>query len=60
MKSRAKDRAKAEVYVVKTALKEDVGWLMDDPHLEGEGDAQKIVKVQGKLGQVKKVPREVA
>jgi uncharacterized protein YjbJ (UPF0337 family) len=56
MKSSAKDKAEGKFHEVKGKAKEVAGKLSDNPKLEAEGTGEKIAgKVQGKLGQVKKV-----
>ena len=56
MKSSTKDQAEGKIHEVKGKVKEIAGKLSDNPKLEDEGAAEKIAgKVQGKIGQVKKV-----
>lgn len=56
MKSSAKDKAEGTFHEAKGKVKEIAGKLSDNPKLEAEGTGEKIAgKVQGKLGQVKKV-----
>jgi uncharacterized protein YjbJ (UPF0337 family) len=56
MKSSTKDQAEGTFHELKGKVKEVAGKLTDDPKLEGEGTGEKIAgKVQGKIGQVKKV-----
>ena len=56
MKSSTKDQAEGKLHEVKGKLKEIAGELIDNPELEAEGAAESIAgKVQGKVGQVKKV-----
>ena len=56
MKSGTEDQAEGKFLKIKGRLKEIVGELSDNPKLEDEGTAEKIAgKVQGKIGQVKKV-----
>ena len=56
MKSSTKDQAEGTFREVKGKIKEVAGKLSDNPKLEGEGIGEKIAgKVQGKIGQVKKV-----
>jgi len=56
MKSSTKDQAEGAFHEVKGAVKEIAGIISDNPLLEAEGSDEKIAgKVQGKIGQVKKV-----
>jgi len=56
MKSSTKDQAQGAFHEVKGAVKEIAGIVSDNPLLEAEGSNEKIAgKVQGKIGQVKKV-----
>jgi len=56
VKSSTKDKAKATFHEVKGKVKEVAGKLSDNPNLEAEGTGEKIAgKIQGKIGQVKKV-----
>lgn len=56
MKSSTKDQAQGAFHEVKGAVKEIAGIISDNPLLEAEGSDEKIAgKVQGKIGQVKKV-----
>jgi uncharacterized protein YjbJ (UPF0337 family) len=56
MKSGTKDQAEGKFHEVKGKIKEIAGELSDNPKLEVEGTDEKIAgKVQGKIGQVKKV-----
>lgn len=56
MKSSTKDQVQGAIHEVKGAAKEIAGILSDNPALENEGTDEKIAgKVQGKLGQIKKV-----
>jgi uncharacterized protein YjbJ (UPF0337 family) len=56
MKARTKDQAKGKVLEIKGAVKQKVGRLTNDPDLEAEGQVENVAgKVQGKMGQVKKV-----
>ena len=56
MKSSTKDQAEGAFHEVKGKIKEVAGKLSDNPDLEAEGTGEKIAgKVQGKIGQVKKV-----
>ena len=56
MKSSTQDQAEGKFHEVKGKLKEVAGELSDNPELEAEGTGEKIAgKVQGKIGQVKKV-----
>jgi uncharacterized protein YjbJ (UPF0337 family) len=56
VKSSTKDQAEGAFHEVKGKIKEVAGKLSDNPDLEAEGTGEKIAgKVQGKIGQVKKV-----
>jgi uncharacterized protein YjbJ (UPF0337 family) len=56
MKSSTKDQAKGTFHELKGKAKEIAGKVTDNPKLEAEGTGEKIAgKVQGKIGQVKKV-----
>ena len=56
MKSGNSDKAEGTFHKVKGKAKEIAGKLSDNPKLEAEGTGEKIAgKVQGKIGQVKKV-----
>lgn len=56
MKSGTQDKAEAIFHQVKGNIKEKAGELSDNPKLEAEGTIEKKAgKVQGKIGQVKKV-----
>jgi len=56
VKSSSKDKAKGTFHEVKGKVKEVAGKLSDNPNLEAEGTGEKIAgKIQGKIGQVKKV-----
>jgi uncharacterized protein YjbJ (UPF0337 family) len=56
MKESTKDQAKGKIHEVKGAIKQKVGRMTNDPDLEAEGQGEKVAgKVQGKIGQVKKV-----
>lgn len=56
MKSGTKDQAEGTFHEVKGAVKEIAGIISDNPLLEAEGADEKIAgKVQGKIGQIKKV-----
>jgi uncharacterized protein YjbJ (UPF0337 family) len=56
MKSSTKDKAEGTFHELKGKVKEVAGKLSDNPKLETEGTVEKIAgKVQGKVGQVKKV-----
>ncbi|MFZ3208430.1 MAG: CsbD family protein [Geobacteraceae bacterium] len=56
MKSSTKDQAEGKFHELKGKVKEVAGRLSDNPKLEAEGAGEKIVgKVQGKVGQIKKV-----
>ena len=56
MKSSTKDQVEGTFHELKCKAKEVAGKLSDNPKLEAEGTGEKIAgKVQGKIGQVKKV-----
>ena len=56
MKSGTKDQAEGAFHELKGKAKEIAGKATDNPKLEAEGTGEKIAgKVQGKIGQVKKV-----
>jgi len=56
MKSSIRDKAEGTFHEVKGKVKEVAGKITDNPELEAEGAGEKIAgKVQGKVGQVKKV-----
>lgn len=56
MKSSTKDQAAGAFHEVKGTIKEITGKLSDNPKLRATGTVEKIAgKVQGKIGQVKKV-----
>ena len=56
MKSSTKDQVGGTLHELKGKVKEVAGKLSDNPKLEAEGTGEKIAgKVQGKIGQVKKV-----
>ena len=56
MKSSTKDQVEGTFHELKGRVKEVAGKLSDNPKLEAEGTGEKIAgKVQGKIGQVKKV-----
>ena len=56
MKSSTQDQAEGKFHQIKGKVKEVAGELSDNPELEAEGTGEKIAgKVQGKIGQVKKV-----
>ncbi len=56
MKSSIRDQAEGTFHEVKGKLKEVAGKLSDNPKLKVEGTVEKMAgKVQGKIGQVKKV-----
>jgi uncharacterized protein YjbJ (UPF0337 family) len=56
MKTSAKDKAEGTFHELKGKVKEVAGKLSDNPKLEAEGTGEKIAgKIQGKIGQVKKV-----
>jgi len=56
MKSSIRDKAEGTFHQVKGKVKEVAGDLSNNPELEAEGTDEKIAgKVQGKIGQVKKI-----
>ena len=56
MKSSIRDKAEGALHEAKGKVKEVAGKITDNPKLEAEGTAEKIAgKVQGKVGQIKKV-----
>ena len=56
MKSSTRDQVESKVHKIKGEIKETAGELLDNPKLEAEGTAEKIIgKVQEKTGQIKKV-----
>jgi uncharacterized protein YjbJ (UPF0337 family) len=56
VKSSTKDKAEGTFHEVKGKVKEVAGKLSDNPKLEAEGTGENIAgKIQGKIGQVKKV-----
>jgi len=56
MKSSMRDKTEGTFHEVKGKVKEIAGKLSDNPKLEAKGKGEKIAgKVQGKIGQVKKV-----
>lgn len=56
MKSSTKDQVKGAFHEVKGAIKEIAGIINDDPLQESAGADEKVAgKVQGKVGQIKKV-----
>jgi uncharacterized protein YjbJ (UPF0337 family) len=56
MKSSMKDKVKGTFHEAKGKVKEVAGEITDNPKLEAKGKAENIAgKVQGKIGQVKKV-----
>jgi uncharacterized protein YjbJ (UPF0337 family) len=56
MKSSTRDQVESKVHKIKGEIKETGGQLLDNPKMEAEGTAEKIVgKVQEKTGQIKKV-----
>lgn len=56
MKSSTKDQMKGAFHEIKGAVKEIAGIINDDPLQESEGADEKAAgKVQGKVGQIKKV-----
>lgn len=56
MKSSTKDQAQGAFHEVKGSAKNIAGKLSENPVLEAEGTDEEIAgKVQGKIGQIKKV-----
>jgi uncharacterized protein YjbJ (UPF0337 family) len=56
MKSNTEDRTEGKYHQVKGKVKEGAGKITNDPKLEAKGKAENMAgKVQGKVGQIKKV-----
>jgi uncharacterized protein YjbJ (UPF0337 family) len=56
MKSSTKDKAQGAFHQMKGQIKESVGKISNNAHLEAEGKGEKLVgKLQEKIGWVKKV-----
>ena len=56
MKSSIRDKAEGTFHEIKGKVKEVSGKITDNHTLEAKGKAEKITgKVQGKIGQVKKI-----
>jgi uncharacterized protein YjbJ (UPF0337 family) len=56
MKPGIQDEVEGKLHNLKGKVKEKAGELTNDPDLEDEGEAEEIAgKIQGKVGQVKKV-----
>ncbi|PKN12377.1 MAG: CsbD family protein [Deltaproteobacteria bacterium HGW-Deltaproteobacteria-4] len=56
MKASSKDQVEGAIHELKGTAKELAGKLSDNPALAAEGSDEKIAgKVQGKIGQIKKV-----
>ena len=56
MKSSNQDKVQGAFHETKGKVRETVGKITDNPKLEAKGTAEKIAgKIQGKVGQVKKV-----
>ncbi len=56
MKTGTKDQVEGAIHELKGTTKEITGKLTDNPALAAEGSDEKIAgKVQGKIGQIKKV-----
>lgn len=56
MKSSNRDKLEGTFHEVKGTVKEFAGKLTDNPKLKVEGTVEKLAgKVQGKVGQIKKV-----
>jgi uncharacterized protein YjbJ (UPF0337 family) len=56
LKASSKDQIAGPLHLVKGAVKETAGQLMNDSDLTAEGQGEKLAgKVQEKVGQIKKV-----
>ena len=56
MKPSTEDQAKGSFHEVKGKVKEEIGRLINDSGLEGEGIGEKVAgKIQKKIGQIEKV-----
>jgi uncharacterized protein YjbJ (UPF0337 family) len=56
MKTSTQDRVESQLHKAKGQVKETVGKLTNNPHLESEGIIEKAEgKTQEKVGQIKKV-----
>jgi uncharacterized protein YjbJ (UPF0337 family) len=56
MKESTKDQIKGKAHEIKGKVKEAAGRAAEDPELEEDGQTEKVAgKVQGKVGQIKKV-----
>jgi uncharacterized protein YjbJ (UPF0337 family) len=56
MKPSTQDEIEGDVHEVKGKIKEQVGRVTNNPHLEGEGIGENLAgKVQKKIGQVERV-----
>ena len=56
MKSSTKDKAQGAFHQVKGQIKESIGKISKNDHMEAEGKGEKLAgKVQEKIGQVEKV-----
>jgi uncharacterized protein YjbJ (UPF0337 family) len=55
MKDSTKDKAEGTMHEAKGAVKEHVGHALNKPHLEAEGQAEKVGgKIQKKAGDIEK------
>jgi len=56
MKSSTENQAEGKMHEVKGVIKQKVGHVTNDPHLEGEGVGEKVAgKIQNTVGHVQKV-----
>lgn len=56
MKSSTKNQTEGAFHELKGKIKETAGIITNNPELQAEGSDEKIAgKVQGKIGQIKKV-----
>ena len=56
MKPSTQDRTEGKIHEVKGSIKETVGKATNNPDLEDEGQAEKVVgKIQKKVGDIEKV-----
>jgi uncharacterized protein YjbJ (UPF0337 family) len=56
MKPSTKDQIDGKLHEMKGAVKEKAGQVTNDPNLTAEGQDEKLIgKIQGKVGQIKKV-----
>jgi len=56
MKPGTADQIKGKIHEIKGGAKEKAGQIASNPHLEAEGQAEKLTgKVQKKIGQIEKI-----